>query len=250
MLDFQRYQLEFTAHIRDPKAHKKPARVVAARMAVYREAVFNNIFESVSICFPVCQKAMGKRAWRALMRDFVKNHPAKTPIFREIPQQFLSYLETVKNSPAYDLPIYLGQLAHYEWVELAVGTLETAQQTETIKLSQKTDLLHEKPVLTPAHMLLEYGFPVHRISASFKPKMAEKTYLLVFRNAEFEVKFIELNSITFQLLNLIKENKMTGKQALKKLAEEITHPEVDTVIQFGAQILTDLARQQAIIGSI
>ena len=67
MLDFQHYQQTFTAHIRNPKVHKKPAGVVAARMAVYRAAVFNNIFESVSVCFPVCQTAIGKRAWRALL---------------------------------------------------------------------------------------------------------------------------------------------------------------------------------------
>jgi hypothetical protein len=240
MLDFQQYQREFTAHIRDPSTHKKPARVMAARMAVYRTAVFNNIFESVSICFPVCQKAIGMRAWRALLKDFVKNHRATSPIFREIPQQFLLYLETVQVTH-----IYLKQLAHYEWVELAVGS----QQTETQKLSKKTDLLNEKPVLTPAHMLLEYDFPVHKVSARFKPKTAEKTYLLVFRNAENAVKFIELNPMTYQLLKLIDKNDMTGEQALVSLAEHIKHPDTNAVIQFGAQILVDLANQGAIIGS-
>ncbi len=101
MLDFQRYQLEFTAHIRDPKVHKKPAGVVPARMAVYRDAVFNNIFESVSLCFPVCQATIGKRAWRALVKDFVKSHPAQSPIFREIPQQFLAFLNTQTSLPGF-----------------------------------------------------------------------------------------------------------------------------------------------------
>ena len=33
------------------------------------------------------------------------------------------------------------------------------------------------------------------------------------------------------------------------LAEEIAHPDVDAIITFGAEILADLAKQQAIIGS-
>lgn len=246
MLDFQRYQQAFTAHIRNPNLHKKPAGVVPARMAVYREAVFNNIFESVSVCFPVCQAAIGKRAWRALLKSFVKSYPAQSPIFREIPQQFLQFLNALNSQPQQkSLPAFLTALAHYEWVELAVSTLPT----ETIKLSKNTHLLGEKPVLTPAHMLLEYDFAVQKIAKHKLPKTTEKTYLFVFRNAKFEVKFIELNPTTFQLLQLIEKNEMTGEQALMRLAESIQHPDVDAVIAFGAEILSDLANQRAIIGS-
>ena len=241
MLDFQHYQLAFTAHIRDPSANKKPGRVQNTRMAIYREIVFNNVFSSVSACFPVCKSMMGARAWRKLVRAFFANHQAASPIFREIPQQFLQYINT-----KIDLPIYFQSLAHYEWVELAVASL----QTDLIKLSKTIDLLNEKPILAPAHMLLSYDYAVQSISKRHLPKGTEQTYLLVFRNAENKVKFIELNPITFQLLNLIKTNQLTGKQALTMLAEEIAHPDVDAIITFGAEILADLAKQQAIIGSI
>jgi uncharacterized protein len=240
MLDFQQYQQQFTAHIRNPSAHKKPAGVNAVRMATYTNAVFNNIFESVSVCFPVCQAAIGKRVWKQLIREFVKSYPAQSPIFREIPQQFLQFLNAQINQPT-----YLAQLAHYEWVELAVSALKT----ETIKLSKKTDLLHEKPVLAPANMLLEYDFAVHKISKRKLPIAPEKTYFLVFRNADFDVKFIELNPVTFQLLKLIDEKNMTGEQALTALAQAIQHPNAEAMIQFGAEILADLAKQQAIVGS-
>ena len=241
MLDFQHYQLAFTAHIRDPSANKKPTRIQDTRMAVYREIVFNNIFSSVSACFPVCKSMLGARAWRKLVRAFFANHQATSPIFREIPQQFLQYIDT-----KIDLPIYFQSLAHYEWVELAVASL----QTDLIKLSKTTDLLNEKPILAPAHMLLSYNYAVQSISKRRQPKGTEQTYLLVFRNAENKVKFIELNPIIFQLLNLIKTNQLTGRQALTMLAEEIARPDVDAIITFGAEILADLAKQQAIIGSI
>jgi hypothetical protein len=240
MLDFQRYQQEFTAHIRNPKVHKKPAGVLSARMAVYRDAVFNNIFEAVSICFPVCQATIGKRFWRALVKDFVKSHSAQSPVFREIPQQFLAFLNTQTSQPP-----FLAELAHYEWVELAIS----AQPTEPVELSEKMNLLLEKPVLAPAHRLLEYNFAVHKITTGKLPKTPDKTYFFVFRNAEFEVKFIELNPTTFQLLQLIEKNELTGKQVLVHLAESMQHPNIDAVIGFGAEILNDLANQQAIIGS-
>lgn len=241
MLDFQHYQITFTAHIRNPAANKKPAKVPDARMAVYREIVFNNIFASVSACFPVCKSILGARSWRKLVHQFFSTHQAESPIFREIPQQFLQFLNTVD-----DLPTYLQQLAHYEWVELAVGT----QQTETIKLSKKMDLLNEMPVLAPAHMLLEYDYAVHKISKRKPPKDTEKTYLLVFRNNEHRVKFIELNPMTFQLLTLIQKNEITGEQTLAMLAEGTGYSDTDAMIRFGKEILADLTDQQAIIGSM
>ena len=241
MLDFQKYQLAFTAHIRDPKTHAKPAKVKDARMAVYREIVFNNIFGSVSACFPVYQQILGKRAWLKLTKQFFAQHPASTPIFREIPQEFLKFIAEVEG-----LPAYFQQLAHYEWVELAIS----AQKTETPKISKTPDFLHETPVLAPAHMLLEYDYPVHKISKKFKPEIEEKTYLLVFRNAEFKVKFVELNAVTFALLKRIQSDHLPGAQALVRLAEVLPTLDGEAVLNFGLQTLQDLVNQQAIIGSI
>ncbi len=244
MLDFQQYQTEFTAHIRNPSTHKKPAKVDAKRMAVYRKAVFNNIVDSTSVCFPVCQAVVGKRTWQRLMRGFVANFAAASPIFREIPAQFLQFLKTIKDSPA-----YLAQLAHYEWVELAVSGLEL----KPVKLSKKTNLFKEIPILAP-HMLLNYDYAVHNISARHKPITAEKTYLLVFINAAFEVKFIALNPMTFMLLQIMEKNDMAGEQALISLTEQVNNDAVkiapEVILKFGSEILQDLANQQAIIGSI
>ncbi|MFM9835141.1 MAG: DUF2063 domain-containing protein [Methylophilaceae bacterium] len=241
MLEFQKYQLAFTSHIRDPKTHAKPAKVKDKRMAVYREIVFNNILGSVSACFPVCQQVLGKRDWLKLTKQFFAAHQASTPLFREIPQEFLKFLTFFD-----DIPDYLQQLAHYEWVELSVNM----QAVETPKISISADLLNETPILAPAHRLLEYDFPVHKISKKFKPTNPEKTFLLVFRNLDLKVKFIELNPMTYILLNILLQNELTGKQALANLAEDMQHPNKDVIITFGLDVLQDLVNQQAIIGSL
>jgi uncharacterized protein len=239
MLDFQQYQHAFTAHIRDPKNNPKPENVNEERMAVYREGVYNNIFESASVCFPVCQSTLGEKDWDNIVRKFVASHHASSPIFRDIPQELVKFLQQDVETPD-----YIKQLAHYEWVELAVSAL----QTKTPTLSDVTDLLNETPVLAPAHMLLQYDYPVQKISANFKPEQTEGTHLLVFRNAAFEVNFVELNPMTYVLLNLAKEG-ITGKQALTSLAEQIQHPEPKVIIEFGHGVLQDLIEQQAIVGS-
>ena len=239
MLDFQRYQHAFTAHIRDPENNPKPNNVDEERMAVYRQGVYNNIFESASVCFPICQKTVGEQDWNIIIKRFVASHHASSPIFRDIPQELVSFLETDAKTPD-----YIKQLAHYEWVELAVSAL----QTEKALLSETTDFLNEVPVLAPAHMLLHYDYPVQKISAQFIPEQIQTTHLLVFRKESFAVSFIELNAVTYALLNMIKEG-ISGKQALTLLAEQIQHPEPNVMIEFGHGVLQDLMQQQAIVGS-
>ena len=251
MLDFQRYQQAFTAHIRHPKAHKKPAGVSSTGTAVYREIVFNNLLSAVSACFPVCQQVLGKRAWLKLVRQFLSQHQANTPIFREIPEQFLLFL-TMQDS----LPAFLWPLAHYEWIELALSSQVTTNQ----HCSCIMQLLDEIPILAPAHRLLQYDYAVHQISAKYKPKhlhktyLLKKTYLLVFRNTEYKIKFIVLNATTFMLLKTIEGKQLTGRQALLNLSEQLKNDgnllEPSVITHFGLEILQDLATQQALIGSV
>lgn len=236
--EFQQYQLAFTAHIRQPALNSKPSKVQNARMAVYRNAIFNNFLSIVSACFPVAQQVMGVRAWKNLVRRFVAEHATKTPIFKEIPYEFVQYLATLK-----DIPPYLQALTHYEWVELEVAnqSLDEAWKMPEVEVN----LLDEIPQFA-AHQLLAYDYPVHRISKKQIPDTITPTFLLVYRNQNFDIKFIALNPVTYRLLCLLKEQPRTGRQALTALAQELQQAP-DMILQFGAGILHELSEQQVFI---
>lgn len=242
---FQRYQLEFTARLRDPLNHPPPAGVPAERMAVYDEIVFNNLFESVSACFPVASAVLGKRQWLKLNQAFMREHSAHSPLFRKIPEQFLHFLghsDALKN----DLPAYLHQLCHYEWIELYVASMPASvvrhQHAENI------DLKSGVPVFNPTMQLLDYDYAVHKISPRKKPKQTVNTQLLVYRNAQHVVEFVEINAVTYNLIRLMQAQNVTGGQALKLMAQQLEHPQPEVIIQFGIMILEDLRAQDIIIG--
>ncbi|MDO8960633.1 MAG: putative DNA-binding domain-containing protein [Methylophilus sp.] len=237
--DFQQYQMAFTAHIRNPALHGKPANVPEKRMAVYRDAIFNNFLTTVSACFPVCQQVLGARGWKTLVRRFVAEYAAKTPIFKDIPFEFVQFLGRLE-----DIPVYLTELAHYEWVELEV----THQLTQTQPCSAVPDFLNEVPQFS-AHQLLAYAYPVHQISKKNIPREKTTTYLLVYRNATFSVKFMALNPVTYHLLSLLKAQPLSGRQALKLLATELGQSDPTAILQFGHEILLDLARQEVFMGT-
>lgn len=238
---FQLYQQEFSAHIRDPANQPRPKDVPVERMAVYEEIVFNNIFEAVSACFPVAQKVLGKAGWLELVRSFLREYSANSPIFRKIPEEFLSFLSTQKN-----LAPFIPSLCHYEWVELAVASSDATVDMHSI--DSAGDLLEHQPAFVAAMQLLNYDFAVHKISARHKPKETMNTQLLVYRNTEDEVKFIELNSVTYRLIELLQSGTTTGRQALTAIANDLAHPQTESVIQFGLKILEDLKSQGIILG--
>ena len=105
----QTFQREFGRHLRDPHHAPRPAGAPARRMAVYNELVFNNICGFLDACFPVSRALLGDARWRRLNRTFQRDWPSLTPWFREIPREFVRYLNECRISQS--LPAWFAELA-------------------------------------------------------------------------------------------------------------------------------------------
>ncbi|GBG14107.1 uncharacterized protein NMK_1667 [Novimethylophilus kurashikiensis] len=245
-LDFQQYQHAFTDYIRDPQQVCRPAGTKARGMKVYAEIVHANFDETLSACFPVSRKVLGKRVWTKLVRAFIAEHRCATPLFRQIPEAFLDYLQSAPCEDA--LPPFLANLAHYEWVELALALSDAVCPDDAWEPSGS--LLDGIPVLASALMLLTYDFPVHRIGPRYKPTQAdtEPTHIVAFRRPDHEVKFIVLNQLSIGLLQRIQQGE-SGRKALMNIAEELNHPQPEVILRGGLAILENLRAEQAILGA-
>lgn len=244
---FQRYQSAFTAHIRDPRANPRPPGAPARRMKVYNELLYNNLESFLLACFPVTRRLLGKRGWARLVRRFFAEHRCRTPLFRQIPEEFVQWLSGAR-APGPDDPPYLAHLAHYEWVELAVDVSPAEVPLKQIRADG--DLLAGRPALNPVSMQLTYPYAVHRIGPRFRPEApdAHPTHILVFRNLGDSVQFIVLNAVTARLLAMLREERLTGGEALQRIAAELRHPDPHVVLTGGREILADLHARQAILG--
>ena len=245
-LEFQQHQYAFAAHIRDPRHTPCPNDVSAERMKVYQELLFNNIEGVLSNAFPVLKSLYADADWLSLVNGFFQTHHAQTPYFSKLPEEFLNYLQTDYQHSEND-PAFMLELAHYEWVELALAiddaTLDTANTFDG-------DPLAAIATLSPLAWLLEYRFPVHQISPDNRPETApaQPTYLVVYRDRQDDVGFLELNPVTARLLQLISQNtKQSGREMLEQIASEIAHPNPQAVIDFGRQTLTDLISRDVVL---
>jgi hypothetical protein len=243
---FKTLQYAFAAHLRDPDHQPAPDDIPERRAAVYRELLYNNIEGFISQGFPVLREITNDDDWHAMVRDFFAHHSAQTPYFKEIPKEFLSYLEHGRGQ--FSDPPYLLELAHYEWIELDLEISEADPDFDLI--DRDGDLLTGRPALTPLLHTLSYDYPVHRIGPAFVPEQPEQCFLAAWRRSDDTISFLELNPVTLLLLQLLEQGwPDSGLALLQHIAAELQHPNPQTVIDGGLQILQDLHSREIILGT-
>ena len=246
---FVRVQQAFTAFVRDPEAHEPPQDIEPRRMAVYRDIMYANVESIFSGAFPVVRYLLGEERWHALVHDYFAEHRAKTPLFPQLPLELVNYLQNERGPRPGDFA-FLAELAHYEWVELALGIAE--DEIDGAAVDPDGDLLDGMPVLSPLAWPLAYRFAVHRISSKFLPDSPgeQPTYLVVYRDASERIGFLELNPVTARLLALIMEGgARAARDLLSQIAQELKHPDPDVVIAGGAQVMQDWRRRGVLAGT-
>ncbi|MCG6967581.1 MAG: putative DNA-binding domain-containing protein [Chromatiaceae bacterium] len=246
---FQRQQLDFTAHIRDPDNTPLPEGIPARRMAIYVELFYNNINEQLTVNFPILRRITDGAHWQAMVRDFMIRHRSETPLFSEVGQEFLEYLQQERAPQPQDWPFML-ELAHYEYAELAVA-ISTAD-VGIGEYDPNGDLLTAPPLVAPTAWNLTYRWPVHTIGPESLPDSPppEPTHLVVYRDRLDAVCFLQINAVTQRLLQLLKENpQQTGLEVLRTIAAELAHPDPASVIAAGQELLDDLRRRNIILGT-
>jgi uncharacterized protein len=246
---FKKHQYDFTAHIRDPDKNPMPEGIEDRRMNIYRELLYNNIESFIASGFPVIRQLYDDDSWQRMIRDFFANHQSHSPYFLEISQEFIDYLQNEREPQAED-PAGLIELAHYEWVELALHVAD--ESIDMTDIDANGDLLAQRPVLSPLAWPLVYQFPVHKMGPENLPETApeQPSYLVVYRNRNDEMNFLELNPVTARLIALLQENEsFTGLDAIEQIAEEMEHPDPDVVKLGGRAALQELQQYGIIIGT-
>lgn len=246
--DFQRVQRQFAAEIRTP-GREASADLVAdiepRRLKIYQDLFFNNIESFLAAGFPVLRSLYAKADWLLLVRQFMARHACRSPYFLQIGAEFLDFLENRHIRTAAD-PAFLKELAHYEWVELA---LDIADDEIPADAEASVTLLDAHIDVSPLAWPLVYRCPVHKINAQFQPDAPsdEPTCLLVYRNRADAVQFVETNPITVHLLQMLDEaSGLTAREVLLQVACELGYDASEDFVAFGGATLESF-RQLGIV---
>jgi hypothetical protein len=245
----RRQLFQFAAHIRDPDNSPPPENIEDRRMGIYRNLFFSNVTGFLSSTFPVLMSLYEEDDWLELARSFYALHRCQSPYFLEISREFIDYLQTEHTMRDIDPP-FMFELAHYEWIELA---LSISQETPDLQqIDTESSLLDGHPVMSPLAWLMTYSWPVHQIGPDFQPEQpAEQAVcIIVYRDNDDDVQFTEINPVTAKLLQqLEKDEKATGVDVLKEIAKELGVTDAGPILQSGLEILEGLKQKGIILGT-
>lgn len=230
-------------YLRDPARQAAPAGVEARRLKIYEDLVYNNIESFINSGFPVLRSLYRPEDWRHLVRDFMQRHRCHSPYFLEISQEFLLFLMEDHKPRACD-PAFMTELAHYEWVELALDVSEE----ELPEMLHAGNLPGAVLGLSPVAWSLAYRYPVHHIGPDWQPYEPESpTYIVVYRDRGYKVRFMEVNAPTARLLELVRTNEAaTAIELIEKLAGELDVA-VDSIRDFALDQLQQFIRESVVV---
>ena len=89
---------------------------------------------------------------------------------------------------------------------------------------------------------------MHQISTDFQPEQASENpvFLLVYRDPNDDVLFLELNPVSARLIDLLNEGQ-TGQQAAEQIAQELQHPNPEVVVNGAKALIHDWIQRSILI---
>ena len=235
-------------YIRDPQHAPAPPGIEERRLAIYRELFYNNVEGLLAGNFPVIRKIFNDQQWNDLIREFYREFRCQTPFFPELAREFIKFLEARAQTHGDQQP-WLAELAHYEWVELALDLAE--EQFEATNIDSVADWLSSPIRLSPLAWALAYEWPVHRLGPDYQPTEmpGNPTFLLVQIDQCFEVRFKEIDALTYLLIEQVDQNPdLNLEQHLYSLAEHTGAAVNPEFIQRGQQLISQLIRAGIVLG--
>ena len=242
-MSFVDVQQHFMDYIKDPSL-PLPEGIEARRMKIYRELFFNNIDGFVSNAFPVLKSLYSEQDWLKLVQSFFVNHDCATPIFVEIAQEFLQFLQSEYQMTEQDPPFML-ELAHYEWLELVVAVAQDNPQQQLVA-DDVDDITQIKLCVSATAKIAQYAYDVQHISAEHQPSEPSETaqFFCIYRDVDEEVVFLHLNPLTAQVLAYIEQHNYVDYEVLIDwLLTTYAQIEPNALQQGCQQLLMDLSNK-------
>jgi uncharacterized protein len=225
--------------ILDPSLSLDPERAQS-----YFTLIRNNFDDSLRRAYPLTHHLVKSETWNEMVDDFFANHDSSSPFPWRMPEGFARYVKKSQWAKRLKIP-YLNDLVDFEWLEIELFMMPDSPQENFTK---EGSLLDDPLYLNPESTIALYRYPVFE-KKPLPREMEKGMYpLLAFRYPEKgTVHFVALSSYFQKVVEALRKEPLTGRQALLKPAKKFQLKE-EQVLPSGEKFLSDLFSQQAILG--
>lgn len=224
--------------LRDVILGALPSELEGTRLAVYRRLVRASLRSAIESILPRTVAVLGERLDGELDRFYRERGP-KTHYLRDVALELVDHLAP---SWAADptLPPHLACLARLEALELTVAIGDDRNREARAELR-----LDAPAVFQEAVALASFAHAVHEAA---EPPPARPVDLLVYRDAEHQLRMLELTPAAAAILRRLLAGE-TLERAIHGGASDATVPVDDSLLGGTARLLGDLGERGVLLGS-
>jgi hypothetical protein len=217
------------------------------RLLVYRRHVRRALVRAVRQEIPRTAARLGD-AFTAWVDRWIDEESPRSRYFRDVAFEMVAWAAPHWAAEA-SLPAYLGDLARHE---LAYFEVASAPDAEDAGAPPGDALELDQPVRFHASTrLCRYAHAVHRLDAALDARddaAPEPTALLAYRDAEHDVRFLELTGLAAAILERLLAGARLGEAVVGACAA-LAHPVDAAVTGSTAALLGDLVERGVVLVS-
>jgi len=211
----------------------------ARRLFLYRTLVRRNLENAIREEVPRTAERLGPRFGTEIDRFFTEEMP-RSHYLRDVAFEWVEWAGPRWQTDE-TLPPFLSDLARHE-----LSAFEVAGADAGPPPPAEPELRLDRPVvLDPALRVCRYGFPVHRLRDEDAALAPELTTLLVYRDAEHDVRYLELTP----LAGLIVEHLLARESLGPSITRACAALGVGFPVEESARFFADLAERGVLYGA-
>lgn len=216
----------------------------AKRLTLYRRLVRRGLESAIRIQIPRTAARVGDR-FADDVRNFFDEEMPVSHYLRDVAFEFVDWVGPRWREDA-AVHAYLVDLARHELVAFDVAG-SPARRSAPVRPELS---LEESVVFDPVAKIVRYDHAVHRLRAAEDATdvpEAVATSLLVYRDEEHDVRYLELTRLAARIVERLMEGEVLG-EAIQRAAVDEGTPLEPTILDGAARVLADLAERGVLLG--
>ena len=199
------------------------ARYPLERFQTYRDHVSEGLLGEIERAFPVLRSLIRKSTWNELLNDFYLQRLTRSPLARQVFQEFSAFLQTYRGPLLKQIP-YFHELAEYEALDLQLFFAPDKRPQVEWASAAPMDPLTLIPILNPQVELRIYRWPVHLMKKGdrrYRRKRPGQYPIIVYRHPEsMKIRFMEGNRLFADLIKAVRPGRKSIRRIMGNLATQ------------------------------